>query len=138
MGAEMTGVDSLVATTEEVARDWTGYYEREIGSDAEHAIWVEFGTKPHGIEPDTAGALNFTVDGTEVVTQYVEHPGTDPQPYMRPGAEAAIRQTPAITPQVDDLEEFTDELAEVVKDVARRKAPVETGELVMSIRVWEV
>lgn len=136
MGAEMNGVGSLEATTDEIARKWTGYYEREIGTDVEHGIWVEFGTKPHGIDPDTAGALSFTVDGVEVVTQHVEHPGTDPQPYLRPGAEAAIRQAPAI--ESDSLEEFVDDLSEIVRDVARRKAPRDTGELYMSIRIWEV
>lgn len=50
-----------------------------------YALLVEFGTKPHKIKPKAAKALEI---GGQVVKE-VEHPGAQPKPYMRPGADAA-------------------------------------------------
>jgi len=55
-----------------------------VGFSAEYAKPVEFGSEPHVITPDTAEALKFTVDGETVYTSKVNHPGTHPQPYLRP------------------------------------------------------
>jgi hypothetical protein len=60
---------------------------------ADHAIPVEGGTEPHPITPDEADALVFEGDdGEPVFTTSVDHPGTDPQPYMQPGFEAMARE----------------------------------------------
>jgi|APHM01.1.fsa_nt_gi phage protein, HK97 gp10 family len=55
-----------------------------VGSNVEYAPDVEFGTGPHVIEPDEAEALRFEVDGEEIFTARVEHPGTEAQPFLRP------------------------------------------------------
>jgi HK97 gp10 family phage protein len=55
-----------------------------VGFSAEYAKPVEFGSEPHIITPDTADALHFFVDGEEVFTTRVKHPGTPAQPFLRP------------------------------------------------------
>lgn len=76
-------------------RDW-GFL---IGSSLDHAKPTEFGTRhiygpsnPYEIEPDSAGALSFEVDGERVVVAKVEHPGVPAQPFLRPATDAAERQ----------------------------------------------
>ena len=44
---------------------------------------VEFGTNPHVIEPKSKQALAFKVDGKQVITKRVMHPGTRPNPFIR-------------------------------------------------------
>ena len=55
------------------------------------AIWQEFGTAPHVIEPKTpGGVLVFTGrDGATVYAAYVHHPGTRPRPFLRPAMARA-------------------------------------------------
>lgn len=56
---------------------------------APYAGYVEFGTKPHTIRPKRpGGVLAFDVGGRTVFTKQVNHPGTRPQPYVRPAFEA--------------------------------------------------
>lgn len=60
---------------------------------ADYAAAVEGGTEPHPIEPDDADVLAFEVeDGTTVFTTHVDHPGTEPQPFVQPGFEAMARE----------------------------------------------
>lgn len=80
----------------------------------DYAIWVEFGTGIHGdgngwytITPNDADALHFTVNGEEVFTQFVRHPGSPAQPYFRPG----------FTRHRDDFERIV--MDEVETEVAR-------------------
>ena len=49
-------------------------------------IWLEFtGTKPHIIVPVRAQALHWINDaGQDVYAMEVHHPGTKPQPHLRP------------------------------------------------------
>jgi hypothetical protein len=64
-----------------------------FGYTADHAIPVEDGTEPHPITPDEADALVFEGDdGEPVFADSVDHPGTEPQPFMRPGFEAMVRE----------------------------------------------
>lgn len=55
-----------------------------IESRADHALDVEYGTQPHLITPNTGDYLKFESDGETVYTHFANHPGTDPQPYLRP------------------------------------------------------
>jgi len=75
-----------------------------FGYSADHAIPVEAGTEPHPITPDEADALVFKGDdGETVFTTRVNHPGTDPQPFVRPGFEAmaqALRRR-GLSPTID-------------------------------------
>ncbi|MFM9590703.1 hypothetical protein ACKI16_29375 [Streptomyces scabiei] len=41
------------------------------------------GTRKHLIRPRRAKALHFYVDGTEVFTRLVRHPGTKPNPFLQ-------------------------------------------------------
>jgi hypothetical protein len=53
-------------------------------AEAPHAAATEFGSNPHPIEPKEARFLHFFVDGVEVFTLHVDHPGTPAQPFLRP------------------------------------------------------
>lgn len=47
-----------------------------IGSNEQHAPWVELGTKPHKIRARNAKALAFQGSGGMVFRREVDHPGT--------------------------------------------------------------
>lgn len=64
--------------------------QAQIGAAARHAPYVEFGTRPHSIEPVRARALRFTVGGEIVFARLVRHPGTKPQLFVRRAAEETI------------------------------------------------
>lgn len=51
---------------------------------AGHGADVEFGTGPHEIRPVKGKFLRFKIDGREIFARMVHHPGTAPQPYLRP------------------------------------------------------
>ena len=60
-------------------------------SVAPYAGYVEFGTKPHIIRPKSpSGVLVFTMNGRKVFAKSVHHPGTKPEPYIRPAFEAWV------------------------------------------------
>lgn len=65
-----------------------------IGPDAAvapYAGYVEFGTKPHVIEPkNKSGVLVFKMNGRTIYAKKVHHPGTAPQPYVVPAFEAWV------------------------------------------------
>ena len=66
----------------------------EIGPNEEVAPYggyVEFGTRPHTIVPKTpGGVLAFRMNGRMVYTRKVHHPGTQPQPFVRPAFMAWV------------------------------------------------
>ncbi|MEM1562782.1 MAG: HK97 gp10 family phage protein [Candidatus Bathyarchaeia archaeon] len=64
--------------------------QAQIGAAAKYAPYVEFGTRPHLIEPVRARALRFTVGGEIVFARLVRHPGTKPQWFVRRAAEETI------------------------------------------------
>jgi HK97 gp10 family phage protein len=81
----------------------------EFGCYVPYAAAVEFGSNPHVIEPDpertyvagklrTNPSLRFTLgDGKqEVFAKRVMHPGTEPQPFMRPAIEQVRKEAKAI------------------------------------------
>lgn len=61
-----------------------------IYAKAPYSAYVEFGTRPHLILPKRAKALRFEVDGEVVFARRVQHPGTQPQPYLFPAVYEAI------------------------------------------------
>lgn len=59
------------------------------GADVFYAHMVEFGTRPHTIKARPGGALSFG-GGSRTAGPIVEvmHPGTRPQPFVRPAFDA--------------------------------------------------
>jgi phage gpG-like protein len=55
-----------------------------VGSNVEHAVYIELGTKPHVIEAKNKKTLAFKVGGKMVFAKKVNHPGTRPYPFLRP------------------------------------------------------
>lgn len=82
----------------------SGYYRNNIGFDgknrvianADYSAALEYGTKPHVIEPKTAKALHFKSDGQDVFTKRVKHPGTKPLAIMRNAALKVQKQVGGI------------------------------------------
>ena len=61
-----------------------------VGSDLKHAVWMEYGTKPHIILPRRAKALRFIGrDGQVVFARRVNHPGTKPRRMFERGGQEA-------------------------------------------------
>ncbi|MFB7337760.1 hypothetical protein ACFC00_40115 [Streptomyces adustus] len=56
--------------------------EGVVACDHPAVGYVLNGTRPHLIRPRRAKALHFYVDGTEVFTRLVRHPGTRPNNFM--------------------------------------------------------
>ncbi len=56
--------------------------------DGPIAAYVIRGTRPHPIEPTGPWPLHFFVDGEEVFTMHVDHPGTDANPFNQAAWEA--------------------------------------------------
>lgn len=59
-----------------------GPTSRRIHAHAEYAAWVELGTRPHIIRPNSKKALHWP--GARHPVKIVHHPGTRAQPYLRP------------------------------------------------------
>lgn len=58
-----------------------GTLQGGIDVDAEHALSVHDGSRPHTIEAVRARALRFTVNGRPVFARRVQHPGTRGYPF---------------------------------------------------------
>ena len=102
-----------VREAKELVPRQTGYLARSIGpgsltrsvaivhASAGYAAFVELGTRPHVITPRRAKVLawgtNNRLSGRPrsgsgmVFARRVNHPGTKPQPFLVPGAIAALR-----------------------------------------------
>lgn len=68
---------------------------REVGHDtqrAPHAVFVQFGTRPHVIEPSKKKALRWAVGGRFQFATRVNHPGYRGDAYMVRAADEAVRQ----------------------------------------------
>lgn len=72
---------------------------REVGHDpqmAPHALFVNFGTRPHKIYPRTKKALRWSGGGVFHFAKVVNHPGYRGDNYIQAAADAAIVQFSAI------------------------------------------
>lgn len=72
---------------------------REVGHDpqlAPHALFVNFGTKPHKIFPKNKKALRWAGGGAFHFAKFVNHPGYRGDNYMQAAADAAVVQFAAI------------------------------------------
>ena len=102
----MTGANT--ARSDHRFKNRTGELERSIGwrivreterggegeffANAEHASFVDGGTRPHEIRPRRAPALRFQINGVWISTQLVRHPGTRPEGFMGNALIEAERQ----------------------------------------------
>ncbi|MFI7113959.1 HK97 gp10 family phage protein [Nonomuraea sp. NPDC050227] len=73
----------------------------EAGPTANYGADVEYGTQPHEIRPRDAKALHWVdSEGQDMFRRRVWHPGTEPQPYMRPAFEKATAPIDDVMSQV--------------------------------------
>ncbi|MDP2364857.1 MAG: hypothetical protein Q8M94_13950 [Ignavibacteria bacterium] len=54
------------------------------GTDVNYSEAVEYGSSPHLIVPRFKKVLKFKIDGEEIFSKFVRHPGTSPQPFLEP------------------------------------------------------
>lgn len=135
-GADMSGVGSLLSTIDSLEERWNPKAEVTFvtATGVKYAVFVEYGTKAHTITPNDADALNFEVGGSEVFAQRVEHPGTEPQPFMRTAAEETQRRIDEAVQGANTLEDAVHQVALLVERIAKREAPVDSGTLRASIQ----
>ena len=55
----------------------------QVTAEADYALYVHEGTRPHLIFPNRAQALRFQVGGRTVFAAVVRHPGTQARPWLR-------------------------------------------------------
>lgn len=75
----------------------------EAGPTANYGADVEYGTQPHEIRAkgvDAGGAKALFWEGAAHPVRSVQHPGTAPQPYMRPAFEKATAPIDDVMSQV--------------------------------------
>lgn len=80
----------------------TGY----VGTDDEIARFLEYGTRPHRIQPRNAKALKFEVGSKTVFAKYVNHPGTS-------AYESLLKAGAMSTPSIERF--FSDEVGDVLR-----------------------
>lgn len=135
MDAFMGGVEPLEDSLDELENDWA--LDKEItwivGSTADYAVDVEYGTDPHAIRADDAEYLHFEIDGEEIFIKEVDHPGTRAQPYMRPAAEVVRARLGKLAQEADSYPEFMKDAARAIERIASNFAPVDDGNLKASI-----
>ena len=93
------------------ALDYDGFGTKEyrVGTDVEYAVYVEFGTASN-----------------------------EAQPYLRPAVEQALSEMDRVADRADSPEELVEELALRVEELAKKRAPVDTGTLRNSIEAQRV
>ena len=62
----------------------------EVGPTTPYAAYVEFGTRPHIIEPVQASALAFEIDGQAVFAKRVQHPGFPGKFFVKSTSEECL------------------------------------------------
>jgi HK97 gp10 family phage protein len=80
------------ALANSIVVSFTGPTSAVVGPTVPYGVFQEFGTRPHIIRPRVARRLVFKVDGKWVFAREVHHPGTAPQPFMRPAIEHQLQQ----------------------------------------------
>lgn len=137
MGIDVTGVQDVQEDLSRLKNKLTGDASAVVGASADHAADVEFGTDPHVIEAKDAEALHFEWKGQEIFVQSVQHPGTEPQPYMRPAARQVRSNAEQYIESAEDITDLVKIAAIAGVRFAKQDAPVDDGDLRNSIR-WEL
>ncbi len=68
----------------------------EVSPTASYAAYVEFGTKPHIIEPANASVLAFEVGGQTVFAKRVQHPGFPGRFFVKSTKEECLPKIQAL------------------------------------------
>lgn len=108
-GASLSGVGSLTNAIDGIKDRWTTSVSYSVGTNVSYSIHVEYGT-------------------SEMAAQ----------PYLRPAAEQAKRDVPAIAAGSDSIDQTVQRVALRVEDIAKRVVPVDSGNLRSSIAVQEL
>jgi HK97 gp10 family phage protein len=74
----------------------------EIYPTAKYAPYVNFGTKPHVIEPKNGKVLAFKSGGKLIFARKVNHPGTKANPFMERTVEKVTERVGQIFQKVVD------------------------------------
>lgn len=144
MPVEIDGLGDLYEELDDLEDAYSGPSEDwVVGTPVDYAPIVEYGSSPHTITPDDAEVLRFEIDGEVIYTDEVNHPGTDPQPFFRPavnevrlqGVDGFIRHNTRKDPtQIDSTREFLRTLSLALERRIKELAPVDTGNLRISIQ----
>lgn len=59
----------------------------DTGRRVDYGPYVEYGTRPHSIDPVNASVLAFQGPDGPVFARHVDHPGTKAHPFMEPAGE---------------------------------------------------
>lgn len=107
----MAGISMLGFSGVMDALDYNGFGTKEyrVGTNAEYAIYVEYGTS-----------------------------WNQAQPFMRPAVEQALANIDRIANQADSADELVERLALEIEANAKDNAPVDTGNLRASIEAERV
>ncbi|MEM3463614.1 MAG: HK97 gp10 family phage protein [Candidatus Bathyarchaeia archaeon] len=79
-------------------RNWV-----EVGPTANYAPYVEFGTRPHIIEPVHASVLAFEIGGGTVFARRVHHPGFPGRFFVKSTKEECLPKIQAIVKEMYQL-----------------------------------
>lgn len=104
VAARIAGAGHVVQALEG-AIDAAEEAEWVVGTNVEYSVYVEFGTSRQAA-----------------------------QPYLRPAVESAQRKSERIFSQADSLDDAIRDLAFFIEKDAKRRCPVDTGNLMGSIR----
>jgi hypothetical protein len=75
----------------QVRRGPGGEFQGVVNVRHPAALYVTGGTRPHRIRPRRpGGVLRFTVNGQVVFARYVNHPGTQPNDFLKQALRAAL------------------------------------------------
>lgn len=75
----------------------------EVGPTARYAPYVEFGTRPHVIEPVHANVLAFEIGGRTVFAKRVHHPGFPGRFFVRSTKEECLPKIQALIKETYEL-----------------------------------
>jgi hypothetical protein len=80
-----------------------GHGQVEVGPTAKYAPFVEFGSRPHIIEPVSASVLAFEIGGTTVFAKRVMHPGFSGRFFVRATRDECLPQIQSLAQELYEL-----------------------------------
>lgn len=74
----------------------TDDFNVKVGTNVFYAPYIEYGTEPHEITPNEKAALRWEDEEGEHFAKRVQHPGTEPHPFLRPALDKVLNNTKTI------------------------------------------